>query len=782
MNGKSFCISWFIADVCLFSAVCFCQTKGPTEIEFLQDLLHFKDLRNYVSSSTWDVEGYVVDRLAEIGPDATDMLIASLGREGFSVRSRAAEALSKMNDPEIIDMLKRHLNHPDAMIVSGVIRSFEWRGDLLSRQIVIGQIEKGHTATSSLKAEAWKQVKDSETIDRLIRLLKSNDWTKRVYAANALMHIKEARAADSLIQLLRDDGQRDIEALREELSQSGPEVIKWRSEYLKEEVIRCHYLAAMALGHIGNRKSLNVLAELLDDEEEQYRAIAVHALGVCAQPGATELLVSATNDKSIAVRLKALQLLGNRNTAASREALKLALNGQTADIRAVAIQSLAKLQSPSLMNTYMDIVKRQDAISIIPVIPALASCQDPQVIDILIEALKKHGSSIIGDACMDALKSKKNPEITKRFLDDLRSKDENLRARSAWALGMLEDPSAIASLRSSLRNDDNPFVRGAAAEALGHFKNPELIQDLLDAARRKDLWTNIGAVEALGNYEGKNVVDLLCDIVRKDENWDVRAMAADALGRIKDPAAVDSLIVAMGDQEDSVRKAAAISLGRINDPKAIDVLIRALDTEGRMVNGRQVGDGFICDSAAEALASMQDPDMENKLIRLFHSENYNGRIEAVRLLVRRGWIPQSMEEWIKFDIAAGLWDALPEKGSAPVEPLIAALKETNWNWVGGAAKALGKIKDERAIEPLIVVLKSDGWPRQEAAIALKGFGDARAVDPLIEALQAEDWHVRAAAAEALGEFETPAAREALKKASNDRHPRVKDAALKALAD
>ena len=67
-----------------------------------------------------------------------------------------------------------------------------------------------------------------------------------------------------------------------------------------------------------------------------------------------------------------------------------------------------------------------------------------------------------------------------------------------------------------------------------------------------------------------------------------------------------------------------------------------------------------------------------------------------------------------------------------------------------AARALGEIKDTRAVEPLIEALKdSDKRVGIFAARALGNIGDARGVEPLIDALQDSDEEMRKWAADAL---------------------------------
>jgi len=96
-------------------------------------------------------------------------------------------------------------------------------------------------------------------------------------------------------------------------------------------------------------------------------------------------------------------------------------------------------------------------------------------------------------------------------------------------------------------------------------------------------------------------------------------------------------------------------------------------------------------------------------------------------------------------------DALVKLGTPAVEPLVAALKESDKDAGRCAAEALGKIGDVRAVEPLIAALK-DSEMIEAAADALGKIDGARAVEPLIAALKDSDDHVRWAAAKALAEI------------------------------
>ncbi|OHB49231.1 MAG: hypothetical protein A2099_03910 [Planctomycetes bacterium GWF2_39_10] len=89
-----------------------------------------------------------------------------------------------------------------------------------------------------------------------------------------------------------------------------------------------------------------------------------------------------------------------------------------------------------------------------------------------------------------------------------------------------------------------------------------------------------------------------------------------------------------------------------------------------------------------------------------------------------------------------------------IEKLIKLLTDTDSNVRRNAANALGKIGTEKAVDPLIAVLKdkdTDRNVRQSVADALGKIGTEKAIDPLIAVLNDEDmdWEVRQSTASVL---------------------------------
>jgi len=95
--------------------------------------------------------------------------------------------------------------------------------------------------------------------------------------------------------------------------------------------------------------------------------------------------------------------------------------------------------------------------------------------------------------------------------------------------------------------------------------------------------------------------------------------------------------------------------------------------------------------------------------------------------------------------------ALSNIGKAAIGQLSDAMKEPKWETRYRAAEALGRIADEKAVQPLIRGLKDNrDHVRYMAAKGLRDLGDSDAVEPLIILLKDENIYVRTMAVRALG--------------------------------
>ena len=272
-------------------------------------------------------------------------------------------------------------------------------------------------------------------------------------------------------------------------------------------------------------------------------------------------------------------------------------------------------------------------------------------------------------------------------------------------LHTLDDTIIGTSLFDDLRNEIN--MMGFRDGKVNLQK--ATIRDALDAFAREKKCRWIARVRA----DGKVVISF------KDGDMNeysvVRGSAAEALGEIGNPHAVEPLIIALKGKDPHVRRQAAAALGEINDPRVVEPLIATLKDEFWWVRA----------TAVRQLGETNDPRSFNPLIAALNDEQPNVRARAAEAL-------------------ASLADY------RAVEALIAALKDKNAYVRWHVAKALKDLNDSRAVEPLIAALKDkDELVRRSAMSALAKLKDYRAVAPLIALLKDEDDFRRMQVREAL---------------------------------
>lgn len=142
-----------------------------------------------------------------------------------------------------------------------------------------------------------------------------------------------------------------------------------------------------------------------------------------------------------------------------------------------------------------------------------------------------------------------------------------------------------------------------------------------------------------------------------------------------------------------------------------------------------------------------------------------GLIKALGYFGWTSWLPDTAQE------------ALVQIGEPAIDPLIASLQEPD-EIKRRAIRALGKIGDVRAIEPLIAAF-GDARVQNDVAVALVWIG-VPSVEPLIAALADPNEGVREFAAAALGAIGDVRAMDPLLVALTDSRPAVKQAAAGAL--
>ncbi|MBL7081321.1 MAG: HEAT repeat domain-containing protein [Candidatus Omnitrophica bacterium] len=324
------------------------------------------------------------------------------------------------------------------------------------------------------------------------------------------------------------------------------------------------------------------------------------------------------------------------------------------------------------------------------------------------------------------LKEEVKPE---ELIEQLKDKDAKRRQRAVLKLGKLGDTQAIKYLIICL-NDKDSRVRREAVLALSKMGEP-VLESMITCLDDDNIYIRANAALVLGNLGNSSAVESLIPLL-EDEAPLVRKNTACALAKIGDSQAVEPLITALKDEDSKVRIESAYALGQIGDNRALKPLVSALEDEKSAVRKKVIisalsefgkpalepiigclkeEDWNVRNYTAGILGEFKEPRAVEALIEIMERECNFILSNKDRLLISEVDLknPAKLKEFEKVSGRhAVIWSAaitLSRIGELAVEPLVVCLSDERTELQAAAARALGEIKDRRAVGPLIECLR-----------------------------------------------------------------------------
>jgi len=262
-------------------------------------------------------------------------------------------------------------------------------------------------------------------------------------------------------------------------------------------------------------------------------------------------------------------------------------------------------------------------------------------------------------------------DATPFILDRLQNDPQDVvRIEALKAIVLVDKNKAFEYLTDALKNNRND-VKKEAAEMLGKSGNVMAADPLIQALQDKNGIVRMYSIDALGELNDPRAVMPLVACLN-DKSFFVRLSAVHVLGKMKDGRAVDPLLERLKDENENVRKAAVEALEMIGDVRAVEGLQELIRDEDKDVRAQ----------VFKTLLKFKDKRSVKSIIyALENSEDQKTRMRAVKVL-------------------GELRDPLA------VDALIQVLVDEHFQFQMEAADALGKIGDEKAVGPLIAILKS----------------------------------------------------------------------------
>ena len=389
------------------------------------------------------------------------------------------------------------------------------------------------------------------------------------------------------------------------------------------------------------------------------------------------------------------------------------------------------------------------------------------------------------------------------LIQQLETGTRKQRRQAAATLGELGDPKAVPALLKKLDDTgEDRFVRIAAAIAIGKIADLNAVPALIHAYRRsqEDERVQNAFLDAIGEILGRTspdddnsreifsrAVDTLIEAVQDDSTTDlVRSVAIEALDKSRDPKAIPVLTEQLReDQLELIATAAARALRHFDDPQVIQAL-----TE---VAANKHIDEKLREAAVQSLGDIGNPEVVDTLIPILEEDSAKPyptlgdtlRKETARALGRIG-NPEAIEpliralqkerDWSKFELRKAFIDALGNFRDPQVTDALIGALSMDYSTAAAAAETLKKLRDRRAVEPLIRIVEDGGKKgvytdhrRRFAAQILGVLGDLRAIPALAKALHDDDEDIRKAASKSLLAFVPTHPDAILRLPPDDRH-------------
>jgi HEAT repeat protein len=371
-----------------------------------------------------------------------------------------------------------------------------------------------------------------------------------------------------------------------------------------------------------------------------------------------------------------------------------------------------------------------------------------------------------------------------RLLAGLQTGDLFARVEAAEALGRLGDVRAFDPLIGALR-DPEWRVSMAAVSALGVLGDTRAIHPIVETLHRDEVYQGgIGRAINIANVVipalkelGEPGFQALLNVLREfAEDEFIGGAAASALGEMRDPRTLDTLLYARHSKVFEVGGEASAALSKLGEIAIAPLIVVLCEPLNEPPNEayyhaqqalRSIGPATI----PYLLDSLKTADSPQSRISLLSTLNFYEDERVLGLL--KAALSDSDE-----DMRGVAAFALAYRGDpAALEQVLMTPQRTAGT--NDSARALAHI-GAPAVDPLILALSDPDRPefaRINAATALGEIGDMRAVEPLIAALRDEAPAIRLAAAQALGHLKHPRSGEALLTVLNDEIPQIRHSAI-----
>jgi len=601
-----------------------------------------------------------IDALKNIGDSTIAVkLLPLLKNEIFN--SVVVETIGKIGDEKVVDKLCLVLNE-DKSITSQICKSLVEiydkyqisydEGELISQIIKNNINQEGIKNIINALSSVDRKSKDLIAISKVLGWLEGEDVEKTLAS---LIHNDAVR--DLIIESLIKLGNKVAPLLHKQMSAADSET-------------KCAILTA--LGRIGDKESVDILIDSLDEYDEK---ICVTALGALAK-------------------------IGDRS--AFRPIIKL-LGSESSIIRRAAISALNSIGHPEMENEVLKLLNDSNPLVRESAIRIAGYFGYPKCVEIVIRSCSDE-EEIVRAAAIENLPFFEDKRVIRIISSALKVETAKCKIAAVKALAFVEGKQAVAILLKALKDED-PWVRINAIRSLVHHRSREAEDTIIEIIKKDNsIPVKINALEALGEIGGSSSVAILSEFV-EDKNLDLAKAAIKSIGKLKVEGAVNPLLRLLKSYDEQKKIYAIESLSKKDDVEIIEAITWVALTDKEHI---------IRNASIESLCESGTENSINALIRLTNEKEL--RELVIRALSKQKKenifvIARALEKSNSF-VKTAIIDALSRmKYNVATEIIFTCLDDQDSNVRIAAIQALERIGNREQDKKIAFIAQNDPDPK-----------------------------------------------------------------------
>jgi HEAT repeat protein len=271
-------------------------------------------------------------------------LLEAAGSDDASVRASIVKELAFWNGERVVSVLIAALTDPEQEIVDLACGALRINGDSGLKQIING-IRNGDETTQKHLLEVSAFLKSSELLDVIIAEAKSGSAEVRLACASALSKYSDRKAVQTLLGLINDDvGHIQARALQSLGLIGDTTIVEKIYEHLNDEYddVREACLAALIL--ISGNTTIGLFKRDMESADKNKRIMAVRALSWIGEANAADVLVDALGNDEAEVRRHAILGLARIGDHRLEENLTYLITDENPEVRKAVIDAYLQIK------------------------------------------------------------------------------------------------------------------------------------------------------------------------------------------------------------------------------------------------------------------------------------------------------------------------------------------------------------------------------------------------------------------------------------------------------